>query len=165
MSRLAYIFDYPFYLVMFIVLWLLTGPVLTWLLVPVAAGFLLWTLLEYWFHRVVLHDWQPFRALHATHHRDVKAFIAIPPWGSSIIFVLSLEFLLMVFEHHIATALMAGLTLGYLTYSYAHDSIHRNWWPVPAWVKRNHEYHHETKATAAFGVSSPLWDIVFGTFR
>jgi sterol desaturase/sphingolipid hydroxylase (fatty acid hydroxylase superfamily) len=34
---------------------------------------------------------------------------------------------------------------------------------IGGWLKRYHMVHHNTGENARWGVSSPLWDLVFGT--
>ena len=61
--------------------------------------------------------------------------------------------------------LFIGFTLGYLAYDGTHYAIHHfrmnsRW---GRWIKRHHMVHHHTGMDARWGVSSPLWDWVFGT--
>lgn len=60
---------------------------------------------------------------------------------------------------------MAGFLIGYLCYDLTHYATHhlpmRNGYAKM--VKRHHMRHHYKSPEALFGVSSPLWDIVFGT--
>lgn len=58
----------------------------------------------------------------------------------------------------------SGFVLGYCAYMTVHFAIHK----VPAPKKfdfwwRHHNIHHFQQHDRAFGVTSPLWDIVFGT--
>jgi len=59
----------------------------------------------------------------------------------------------------------AGMALGYMAYDGTHYAVHHfrmssRW---GRWIKRYHMIHHHTGANARWGVSSPLWDWVFGT--
>lgn len=58
-----------------------------------------------------------------------------------------------------------GFALGYLLYGTLHYAIHA--WHTPfKWMKplwRNHHLHHYKNDNHGFGVSSTLWDHVFGT--
>ena len=58
-----------------------------------------------------------------------------------------------------------GFVLGYLIYGTMHYAIHA-WNPPFRWMKglwRNHHLHHYKNEHRGFGVSSTLWDHVFGT--
>lgn len=58
-----------------------------------------------------------------------------------------------------------GFMLGYLIYGTMHFAIHA-WNPPFKWMKglwRNHHLHHYKHSDMGFGVSSTLWDHVFGT--
>jgi sterol desaturase/sphingolipid hydroxylase (fatty acid hydroxylase superfamily) len=58
-----------------------------------------------------------------------------------------------------------GFVLGYLLYGSMHYAIHA-WNPPFKWMKplwRNHHLHHYKNEHQGFGVSSTLWDHVFGT--
>ena len=58
-----------------------------------------------------------------------------------------------------------GFILGYLLYASIHYAIHA-WNPPFKWMKplwRNHHLHHYKDEHKGFGVSSTIWDHVFGT--
>ena len=58
-----------------------------------------------------------------------------------------------------------GFLLGYLLYGSMHYAIHA-WNPPFRWMKglwRNHHLHHYKNEGKGFGVSSTIWDHVFGT--
>ncbi len=63
-------------------------------------------------------------------------------------------------------ALFAGLVAGYIAYDTIHYAVHhfslRG--PILLFLKKHHFRHHYQDATKNFGVSSPLWDFVAGTF-
>ena len=64
-------------------------------------------------------------------------------------------------------ALYAGWLVGYGFYERVHDGSHayapRG--PYTAWVRRHHFHHHHGHPMANHGVTSPLWDKVFGTLE
>ena len=67
---------------------------------------------------------------------------------------------------NLAWGIFAGFVTGYITYDMIHYSIHNFQPPGPAWVKAiwvHHLAHHYRDTTRGFGVSSPIWDTVFGT--
>jgi sterol desaturase/sphingolipid hydroxylase (fatty acid hydroxylase superfamily) len=58
-----------------------------------------------------------------------------------------------------------GFILGYLMYGSMHYAIHA-WNPPFKWMKplwRNHHLHHYKNDHRGFGVSTTIWDHVFGT--
>lgn len=65
----------------------------------------------------------------------------------------------------IGEAIFAGFIHGYLTYDMLHYFIHRGHMPTRAgrFLRQYHLAHHYAKPDAHFGVSSPLWDVVFRT--
>ena len=59
----------------------------------------------------------------------------------------------------------AGFMIGYLSYASMHYAIH-TWKPPFKWMKplwRNHHLHHYKDEGKGYGVSTTVWDRVFGT--
>jgi sterol desaturase/sphingolipid hydroxylase (fatty acid hydroxylase superfamily) len=137
------------------------------------GGMVFWSLFEYIAHRYIFH-WVAASAsakkivyvLHGNHHhypRD-RERLFMPPVPSLIIasVVFSLMYLLMGTN---AFMFFPGFILGYLMYGSMHYAIHA-WNPPFKWMKplwRNHHLHHYKDEHMGFGVSSTLWDHVFGT--
>lgn len=137
------------------------------------AGMFFWTLFEYIMHRFVFH-WvaESERAkkivyvLHGNHHhfpRD-KERLFMPPVPSLIL--ASVIFLVMnlVMGRNVFM-FFPGFILGYLLYGTTHYAIHA-WNPPFKWMKplwRNHHLHHYKDEHQGFGVSTTIWDRVFGT--
>lgn len=65
-----------------------------------------------------------------------------------------------------AFAVISGLLIGYLFYEAVHLSAHAAH-PLPGLrsLQRMHLRHHFGSNDRAFGVTSPLWDWIFGTYR
>ncbi len=137
------------------------------------GGWFLFTFAEYMFHRYLYHiePTTEFRKnfsykAHGVHHdypKD-KQRLAMPPWLS----VLIGTFLLFVFELVLSSysfATLAGFMTGYAFYLLVHYTVHifrpPNNFLKELWV--NHAIHHYKDNTIMFGVSSPIWDYVFGT--
>lgn len=138
-----------------------------WLCATV-AGFMLWTLLEYVLHRSVLHKKTYFAPMHGEHHAAPLAYIGTPAWVS--VFVLSACVLLPVWwwvGFNIADGLTVGMMLGYWWYGIVHHVIHHHanssspsyFNDLRAW----HMRHHYSPKSGNFGVTTSLWDHVFGT--
>lgn len=137
------------------------------------AGMFFWTFFEYLAHRYLFH-WvansgraQRFiYTLHGNHHhypRD-KQRLFMPPIPSLIIasVVFGLTYLVLGNNSFI---FFPGFIFGYLMYGSMHYAIHA-WNPPFKWMKglwRNHHLHHYKNEHNGFGVSSTLWDHVFGT--
>jgi 4-hydroxysphinganine ceramide fatty acyl 2-hydroxylase len=163
-------------------------PVVAWLLftavtksqlgfLAIAAlfvvGILCWTLLEYVIHRHIFHYEPKTRVgkflhfmVHGVHHdypNDATRLVMPPvisvPLG--IFFYFFFAFTCGRF----APAISAGFGFGYVCYDTIHYATHHfamkgSMWQ---WVKQYHLRHHYKNDQAGYGVSSPLWDYIFGT--
>lgn len=130
------------------------------------AGIATWTLIEYLAHRFVLHGVPAFARMHAAHHDDPKGFVGTPAWLSSAIAGLVIFLLWWRTEFDLASGLTVGLMMGYLWYVALHHVGHH--WEVRngTWlyrVKRRHALHHYSRTSCNFGVTTGVWDHVFGT--
>lgn len=137
------------------------------------SAFFTWTLAEYLLHRYVFHYIrednkliQAFHfALHGYHHQEPNDAnrLFMPPVPAALILTLFLGlFYLMMKEY--AWIFLAGFETGYLTYSFVHYSVHTRKAPKTLhFLWKHHALHHFKYPDKAFGVSSRLWDRVFGT--
>jgi sterol desaturase/sphingolipid hydroxylase (fatty acid hydroxylase superfamily) len=134
----------------------------------------LWTLTEYWLHRVVFH-FEPEEGLgarlhwiiHGVHHDHPNdpMRLVMPP---SVSVPLSAMFLgLFVFAAGASwgVAAFSGFIAGYLAYDMLHYHTHHH---VPRTrlgrkLRELHMRHHFQDHHAGYGVSAPYWDHVFGT--
>jgi sterol desaturase/sphingolipid hydroxylase (fatty acid hydroxylase superfamily) len=162
-----------------VIAWLLwrslAGPALgaAWLGLA-GAGLLVWTLTEYAVHRFVFHmrPTTPGRrrlqfALHGIHHEypddPTRLLIPLAPAiiGAAAFYGLFLGVLGPVWVE----PFFAFFLIGYLTYDYIHFALHH--WRfrtrLGRRLRRQHMLHHFRDAGANWGVSSPLWDLVFHT--
>ncbi|MEP6548349.1 MAG: sterol desaturase family protein [Gammaproteobacteria bacterium] len=133
-----------------------------------ALGFVIWTLLEYILHRLVLHKKTYFAPMHGQHHAGPLAYIGTPPWVS--VPVLTAVFLLPAWiwvGFDVANGLTVGVMTGYWWYGVVHHLVHHHsrsaflsyFGSLRAW----HMRHHYSPQGGNFGVTTPLWDHVFGT--
>jgi sterol desaturase/sphingolipid hydroxylase (fatty acid hydroxylase superfamily) len=137
------------------------------------GGMFFWTLFEYVMHRFVFHfvaespRAQKFiYVLHGNHHeypRD-RERLFMPPVPSLILAstIFAITYLLIGWN---VAMFFPGFVFGYLMYGTMHYAIHA-WNPPYKWMKplwRNHHLHHYKDDHNGFGVSSTLWDHVFGT--
>lgn len=120
--------------------------------------------LEYVVHRWGFHGarrWWPagYDRIHGAHHRlPNDPGRRIVPLSHSLP-VAALAWLVL------PGPALAGLLGAYLVYELAHGASHRRgWlpWPLAA-IRRHHLRHHALDENAAFGVTSPLLDLVFRT--
>lgn len=132
------------------------------------TGIFTWTFLEYILHRFVFHISYPkFQYMvHGVHHefpRDKERLLMPPLPGLLAITVLTSIFYLLLWSY--TFAFMMGFLSGYLMYTFIHYIVHA-WKPVKGlkflWA-HHHKHHNPVFEDKAFGVSSPLWDYVFGT--
>jgi sterol desaturase/sphingolipid hydroxylase (fatty acid hydroxylase superfamily) len=153
----------------------------SWLQIPVGVllGVFIWTLTEYMVHRFVFHYHartpglqKIFFMFHGVHHYQpqCKTRLVMPPAVSipmAVLFYGSFYFVVgqLFGSPSWVPALFAGFILGYLVYDMIHYATHH--FPMRSgylrYVKRYHMQHHFKTPERRFGVSSPLWDKVFGT--
>jgi dihydroceramide fatty acyl 2-hydroxylase len=138
------------------------------------GGLGIWTLTEYWLHRLLFH-WEPDNnfgrrmhfIIHGVHHDhpNDRMRLVMPPAVSIPLATLFLLGFSAIFGTPAAYPLFAGLIMGYLAYDYMHYHQHHHT-PKTAIGKRlraAHMRHHFQDHRYGYGVSSPLWDFVFRT--
>jgi sterol desaturase/sphingolipid hydroxylase (fatty acid hydroxylase superfamily) len=143
-----------------------------------AAGFLFglgfWTLVEYLLHRFLFHysptsDWGrkihwTFHGVHHDYPGDPLRLVMAP--AVSLTLGAAFYGLFTLAAGAALTApIMAGLIAGYLVYDISHFALHH--FPLKGRImgalREHHMRHHFQQPEAGFGVSSPLWDMVFRT--
>lgn len=137
------------------------------------SGILFWTFTEYILHRFAFHHHPESERgkkinyiMHGNHHeypRD-KERLFMPAAPSLIIASMFFILFYLVLGTY-AFPFFPGFMLGYLVYGTMHYAIHA-WNPPFKWMKglwRNHHLHHYKDSDMGFGVSSTIWDHVFGT--
>jgi sterol desaturase/sphingolipid hydroxylase (fatty acid hydroxylase superfamily) len=142
-------------------------------LVAFLAGVLLWTLVEYGMHRFFFHlprTSHPLRVIaflvHGHHHvypNDVRRLAATPLQALGL-FSLVLG-LTQLFCGELWLPCFSGFAAGHAAYEWLHWFAHHGK-PRTALgraLKRHHLRHHFQNPSARWGISSPLWDYVFGT--
>ena len=138
------------------------------------AGYALWTLFEYWLHRIVFH-FEPeegFGArmhwiIHGVHHDHPNdpLRLVMPPAVSVPLGALVFGVLYLIFGAQYAPGLGAGFFVGYLVYDMTHYYVHhfRPQGRLGRALRERHMRHHFQDETRGFGISAPYWDEVFGT--
>ncbi len=145
----------------------------------VIVGLILWTVAEYLLHRFLFH-YKPrtprqeriFFLFHGVHHtqpqdktRLVMPFPVSIPLALLFYGLFYLVVAVLLNAPQWVNPLMAGFLIGYLVYDLTHYATHH--FPMRSgyakYLKRHHMMHHYKDPDTRFGVSSPLWDWVFGT--
>jgi 4-hydroxysphinganine ceramide fatty acyl 2-hydroxylase len=145
-----------------------------------SAGLVVWTMLEYYFHRFNYHEEQHIPAekrgsdfkfnitAHGIHH-------AFPNFPTIIVisyyvifgYLVGMYFLFtLIFSLGTSYAIMLGALVGETGYDILHYFFHFGW--QPTWkpivrLKQNHLVHHYRNTSQGFGVTNLFWDRVFGT--
>lgn len=138
------------------------------------AGLLAWSLIEYVLHRYVFHwtgeqTWKKrvHFLLHGVHHDypNDKDRLVMPLGASIPLAVVFYAIVYYAFGVRVGEPIYCGLAVGYLIYDGTHFAIHhfKQTTRVGKWLRKHHMVHHHADHEGGFGVSSPLWDLVFRT--
>ncbi len=137
-------------------------------------GILTWSLLEYLIHRWVAHArgfWHatPFGQEHTRHHAEGDYFAPTSRKALAAIFIMALiSPLAIVLTNVVPGAVFtASLVITYVAYEFLHRRLHTHMGNTAygRWARHHHFHHHFVDPRTNHGVTSPLWDIVFGTYR
>lgn len=139
----------------------------------VVAGVATWSLAEYLLHRFLGHDkrtWpNPFATEHIRHHSQGDYFA--PGYKKALAAAATLA-LVLPLAMALAGVALGGLYSGsfvamYLTYEWFHYRAHTHAGlnAYGRFLRRHHFYHHFGNPKANHGVTSPLWDWLFGTLE
>ncbi len=143
------------------------------------AGLFLWTLTEYILHRFVFH-YPPrtpaqekivflFHGIHHTQPQD-KTRLVMPPVVSIPLALVFYGLFVLILGQLLGAPqwiapMFSGFITGYLLYDLTHYATHH--FPMRSgylkYIKRYHMMHHYKTPDQRFGVSSPVWDVVFRT--
>lgn len=143
------------------------------LVILFATGFIFFTLLEYIAHRYLFHMAPTTKVkakiqynMHGVHHEypKDKDRLAMPPL-MFMVYLLVFFFVFRLILGDLIWGFLPGALMGYSTYLFVHFAVHayqppKNFLKI-LWV--HHAIHHYKDPERAYGVSSPLWDYVFGT--
>jgi sterol desaturase/sphingolipid hydroxylase (fatty acid hydroxylase superfamily) len=127
------------------------------------AGLFAWTLVEYVIHGVLGHAHRTFvTPLHDVHHRDPHAVFALGAWIPTAIILAGA---ITWFGLAPGVVFYGGIVCGFAVYEYVHYRIHfvspAN--AVEERLRARHLAHHLKEPDAIFGVTTRIWDVVFGT--
>jgi sterol desaturase/sphingolipid hydroxylase (fatty acid hydroxylase superfamily) len=138
------------------------------------AGYVFWTLFEYWLHRVVFHfepeagvgarlHWM-IHGVHHDHPNDPLRLV-MPPSVSVPLGALMVWLFWLALGWDPALAFGGGFLAGYLGYDMLHYHVHHHVprTPLGRRLRELHMRHHFQDDETGFGISAPYWDRVFGT--
>jgi sterol desaturase/sphingolipid hydroxylase (fatty acid hydroxylase superfamily) len=147
------------------------------IIIELAAGVAYWTFFEYALHRWFYH-WRPRRlawrraveSFHVYHHRDVadrRVYNAGPLLALPVTLLLAGPVLALTFSRAATATVMMGTLGSYQVYEWFHHAfhvrVHAGGWL--GYMQRFHLLHHDHDWRANFGVTNPVWDLIFGTAR
>jgi sterol desaturase/sphingolipid hydroxylase (fatty acid hydroxylase superfamily) len=127
------------------------------------AGLFAWTFVEYVIHGVLGHAHRTFvTRLHDVHHRDPRAVFALGAWIPTAVVMVAAVVWVGLAPWVI---FYGGIVCGFAVYEYVHYRIHfvRPALAIEGRMRARHLAHHAGEPDAIFGVTSPIWDVVFGT--
>ncbi len=140
-----------------------------------AAGALLWTFVEYGLHNWGGHVPKGKNELsreHLAHHKDVTYFtphrrklLLAGPVVTVFLALAGPASAALTGSMAYGVTLVAGFAAGWLAYEVLHRRIHTHA-PLNAygtWARRHHLHHHFAEPRMNHGVTTDLWDRVFGT--
>ena len=144
-----------------------------------ALGFAVWTLVEYLSHRYVMHRVFPkgpglrrrvlhylFDASHADHHARPWDGLYINGHLDTLLVSGVLVPLSFLAPSHTASVSVATFFGCYAAEEWVHHALH--FWNLDLsyfqYLRRRHLYHHSRHGVGvAYGITSGIWDAVFGT--
>lgn len=129
-----------------------------WWLAGIPAGFVLWTLTEYWTHRSILHRWF-WHGTHELHHRLPAGYVVFDMWKLPLFFAAC--FLAM------PPAIFVGFVLGYVWFLTLHHLLHHVDLREHTWLHRYAIWHgrHHKLGNVNYGITVNWWDRLFRTYR
>jgi 4-hydroxysphinganine ceramide fatty acyl 2-hydroxylase len=136
----------------------------------VLGGLFSWGFLEYALHRWLLHGWpSPARDGHARHHAQPRALVSTPAFVIPTIACAVWWLLHLVLPSGLAAFVVFGMYVGFDYFSVLHHLQHhrgadRVGIAYLHRLERLHHLHHG-RPTVNFGVSTTMWDRMFGTFQ
>lgn len=140
------------------------------------GGIVFWTLLEYVLHRWVFHFTPSPNSelaqdvhflIHGVHHdwpHDPDRLVMPPVMSILLAIVLGYPIFVVTGPRFFAP-FFAGLVTGYIWYDMTHYAVHhvKPRTEAGAKLRKHHYLHHFKTPEARYGVSTPVWDLVFGT--
>ncbi|HSZ26067.1 MAG TPA: sterol desaturase family protein [Cytophagaceae bacterium] len=139
-----------------------------------AGGILAWTFTEYILHRFVFHFVPASKfgkrlhfIFHGVHHdypNDSRRLVMAPSISITLAVIFYTIYYYLMGEVYVAP-FFTGYVTGYVFYDLTHYAIHHFNFKNKFWLdlKKHHMVHHYMDGNNGYGVSSKIWDHVFGT--
>jgi sterol desaturase/sphingolipid hydroxylase (fatty acid hydroxylase superfamily) len=123
-----------------------------------AIGVIAWTFAEYWVHRTALHRWF-WHGVHEDHHLRPADYVTAIWWYTPLLF--AALFILL------PAGLFAGFLAGYVAFLAIHHALHHVDLRERTWLHRYAIWHgrHHKLSDCNYGITVPVWDVLFGTSR
>ena len=132
-------------------------------------------MIEYGLHRYVFHAdisnaviRRLVNGFHAEHHempRDADRLLVRTPYALGVSALLYGPVLILTADWFRAMGALAGIWLGFLYYEAVHYRVHLTIGAAGliGRQRKAHFHHHFRNPDQCFGVTTPLWDHIFGT--
>jgi sterol desaturase/sphingolipid hydroxylase (fatty acid hydroxylase superfamily) len=134
-------------------------------LVTILFGLLIFSFVEYFFHRWLFHGaTQVMEQGHRKHHEQPLGYDALPFFLPPLGLLMLTGTLALFVPASYACLLLGALAAGYAAYGLSHAAIHNTRFRNSVsrrWAAAHHIHHCHPEKN--FGVTTPLWDIVLGT--
>jgi len=127
-------------------------------------GSIFYTFSEYWFHRVILH--YILHGAHNNHHRrpTMLRIIATPIIPLTAVDCLAVLLVILICGKKYAYGINCGIATGQILMDVTHVLFHSKYRPWFLEAGRSyHNYHHYRSDDEAHGLTTPFWDMLFGT--
>lgn len=137
-----------------------------------SVGIPIWPLLEYLIHGGLGHKYlrgkTAFSREHIRHHAEREWFAPSSHKAVAAVPVFAVTFCLFipVFGMLNSACLTTGFATMYLFYELMHRRAHTHppRGPYGRWLRKNHFYHHFANTRKNYGVTSPVLDLLFGSY-
>ena len=135
-------------------------------------GIFTWSFAEYAIHNWVGHlgkGRNEFSREHLAHHKDPHYFA--PTW-KKVVAALAVLCIVAPIAIYLSTLALGAcysisFVVTYIIYEWFHNQTHvaapRN--PYSRYLYKHHLYHHFGSPKTNHGVTSPIWDVVFRTYK
>ncbi|WP_232696846.1 sterol desaturase family protein [Brevibacillus daliensis] len=147
--------------------------------IAMIIGMISYATSEYVIHRFLFHLKPPknpiflklLKRLHYDHHVDPNNLhlLFLPVWYSLPLIIITGGIAYLLTTNLVLTnAFGSGIILFLLYYEWTHYVAHRPVQPLSAWgrwVKKLHLWHHFKNEKYWYGVTSPVFDMVMGTYK
>lgn len=122
------------------------------------CGVLLFSFLEYWVHRIALHEFF-YHGTHERHHTHPAEYVVFPIWYTPAFFA--------GFFFVLPLPIFAGTVIGYIWFLVWHHILHHFDLSGFNLIRRYAVWHlkHHKMDDCNFGITLPIWDFMFGTHK